>query len=104
MQARPVPPMASEPWQSPLTERIAREFAGRELQFATYLGQRFITIDPAAASRLVEYLKSEEDFDYLVDLTAVDFLPRDPRFDLVYILYSFGLNQRIRVKARVREG
>jgi NADH-quinone oxidoreductase subunit C len=103
MQQKPVPPMATEPWHSQLTERIGREFAGRELEFATYLGQSFITIDPAAVPRLIEYLKVEEDFDYLVDLTAVDFLPRDPRFDLVYILYSFSLNERIRVKTRIHD-
>ena len=42
------------------------------------------------------------DFDYLVDLTAVDYPKRPERFDLVYILYSFARNERIRVKTMHR--
>jgi NADH-quinone oxidoreductase subunit C len=40
-------------------------------------------------------------FDFLAELTAVDFLPREPRFEVVYILVSTELAQRIRVKVRV---
>jgi NADH-quinone oxidoreductase subunit C len=41
------------------------------------------------------------DFDFLAELTAVDFAPREPRFELVYILVSTGLRHRIRVKVRL---
>ena len=47
---------------------------------------------------VLEYLKLEADFDYLVDMTAVDWPKRAERFDLVYILYSFARNERVRVK------
>ena len=43
-------------------------------------------------------------FDYLSDLTAVDWPPREKRFDVVYCLYSTTLRQRLRVKARVADG
>ncbi len=44
-------------------------------------------------------------FDYLSDLTAVDWPARaGKRFDLVASLYSIRLRQRVRVKARVAEG
>ena len=42
-------------------------------------------------------------FDLLVDLTAVDFLGREPRFEVVYHLHSMRLNHRLRVKIRVAE-
>jgi NADH-quinone oxidoreductase subunit C len=43
-------------------------------------------------------------FDYLSDLTAVDWPARpEKRFDLVANLYSTTLRQRLRVKARVAE-
>jgi NADH-quinone oxidoreductase subunit C len=43
-------------------------------------------------------------FDYLSDLTAVDWPARGgQRFDLVASLYSMKLRQRVRVKARVAE-
>jgi NADH-quinone oxidoreductase subunit C len=52
----------------------------------------------------LELLKSQAGFDYLVDVTAVDYPKRAERFDLVYIVYSFSRNQRIRVKTRIPDG
>ena len=59
-----------------------------------------------AADRLLEiarYSRDEEDFDLLVDLTAVDWPKREKRFDLVLNLYSFPKNERLRIKALVAE-
>ena len=52
---------------------------------------------PDAAIPMLEYLKLEADFDYLVDITAVDWPKRAERFDLVYIVYSFP-QQRARAR------
>jgi NADH-quinone oxidoreductase subunit C len=43
-------------------------------------------------------------FDFLLDLTAVDYPSRPQRFDVVYHLYSFRANARMRVKTRAAEG
>ena len=59
---------------------------------------------PEAAVPVVEYLKVEADFDYLVDITAVDWPKRAERFDLFYILYSFARNERVRIKTRIADG
>jgi NADH-quinone oxidoreductase subunit C len=39
-----------------------------------------------------------------VDVTAVDWKKREPRFDVVYHFYSFSKNDRIRVKCGVADG
>jgi len=54
---------------------------------------------------LVEFLKNDRNclFSSLVDITAVDFPTRDPRFDVVYHFLSMYQNHRIRVKVAVRE-
>jgi NADH-quinone oxidoreductase subunit C len=41
-------------------------------------------------------------FDFLAELTAVDFWPREPRFELVYVLVSIERRARLRLKVRVR--
>src|SRR2546427_8467535 len=41
-------------------------------------------------------------FAFLAELTAVDFWPREPRFELVYILVSIEHRHRLRVKVRLR--
>lgn len=42
-------------------------------------------------------------YDFLVDLTAVDYRDRSPRFDLIYIFYSFERNERVIEKLQVDE-
>ena len=44
------------------------------------------------------------DFKMFMDFTIVDWLDRDPRFELVYHLYSVTKNIRLRLKVGVKEG
>jgi NADH-quinone oxidoreductase subunit C len=43
-------------------------------------------------------------YNFLEDVTAVDWYPTEPRFQISYSILSFGLKQRIRVVARIAEG
>src|SRR6185436_10712491 len=43
----------------------------------------------------------ELQFNVLVEVTAADYLPRDPRFEVVYHLLSVSKKLRLRVKVRV---
>ena len=101
---KPPPPMAATPWESDLTRSLKAQFGDKILEFASYLGQNFLVARTEAVVPILEFLKLEQDFDYLVDLTAVDYPKREARFDVVYILYSFASNERIRVKTAVAEG
>ena len=58
---------------------------------------------PEALSKILGFLKNDPrmHFDMLVDITAVDYLERKPRFEVVYHLLSLPLNQRIRIKTRI---
>jgi NADH-quinone oxidoreductase subunit C len=40
-------------------------------------------------------------FEFLAELTAIDYWPREPRFDVVYILVSIVYGARLRLKVRV---
>jgi NADH-quinone oxidoreductase subunit C len=40
-------------------------------------------------------------YSFLAELTAADFWPREPRFELIYILVSIAHRDRIRVKVRL---
>ncbi|HYW43061.1 MAG TPA: NADH-quinone oxidoreductase subunit C [Bryobacteraceae bacterium] len=104
--APPKPPatMAATPWDSDLTRELKERFGDRIVETSTYLGQNFIVTKPDAAVTVLEYLKLEADFDYLVDVTAVDWPKRPERFDLVYIVYSFARNERVRIKTYIAEG
>jgi NADH-quinone oxidoreductase subunit C len=102
----PKPPavMAATPWDSDLARELKERFGDRITETSTYLGQNFIVAKPDSAIAVLEYLKLEADFDYLVDITAVDWPKRAERFDVVYILYSFPRNERVRVKTYIADG
>src|SRR5580704_15158370 len=40
-------------------------------------------------------------FGFLAELTAVDYWPREPRFELVYVLVSIEHRERLRLKVRL---
>ena len=54
---------------------------------------------------MIKFLKDYEHllFDQLIDITAIDYPSRELRFDIVYILISLTLNQRIIIKSPVNE-
>ena len=59
-----------------------------------------------ARERLVEiaqYSRDDEQFNFLTDLTAVDWPKREKRFDVVLNLYSFLKNERLRLKVHAAE-
>ncbi|WP_291729948.1 NADH-quinone oxidoreductase subunit C [Leisingera sp. F5] len=64
-----------------------------------------IDVTPSNIAGLVEFLKSDANckFSTLVDITAVDYPDRAKRFDVVYHFLSMYRNQRIRLRAAVRE-
>ena len=49
------------------------------------------------------YLRSEAGFDRLSGITAVDWWPRSPRFEIVYLLHSTAKKQRVRLIVHVDE-
>jgi NADH-quinone oxidoreductase subunit C len=70
----------------------------------SYLGQNFLVVDSSLVPELLQVLRDREHFDYLVDVTALHYPQREKQFDLVWILYSFPRNERIRVKTMVADG
>jgi NADH-quinone oxidoreductase subunit C len=69
---------------------------GVDAQLTVYVSRDHL---PAVARALREH--HDLHFDLLVDLTAVDFLPREPRFEIVYMLVSIEQRARLRLKVRL---
>ena len=63
--------------------------------------ERTLIVEPSKIVELCRYLKDEEKFNRLSTITAVDWHPAEPRFEVVYHLHSIELNQRLRLKARL---
>ena len=96
--------MAAISWDDEFTRSLSAKFGERISQFATYVGQNFLVVESKAVAELFEVLRDDWEFEFLVDMTVVDYPSRPSRFELVYILYSFSQNQRLRVKSSVALG
>ncbi|MBP1623025.1 MAG: nuoC [Acidobacteria bacterium] len=66
-------------------------------------GDPTAVIRPEHLLKVAGFLKTDPrlQFNVLIDITAVDYPERNPRFDLVYQLLSLPFNRRIRLKAPV---
>ena len=67
--------------------------------------QSTIYVSRDALPAIARALRDRPDlrFGVLVDVTAVDFWPREPRFEVVYVLLSMEHRARLRVKVRLGE-
>lgn len=65
-----------------------------------------VTVSSTDLVDFVLFLRDDRDclFRQLIDITAVDHLGREPRFDVVYHFLSLKKNLRIRVKVPVADG
>jgi NADH-quinone oxidoreductase subunit C len=80
-----------------LCERLAG--AGREPVFAH--GLLAVPLPRGALLDTVTLLKGEFGFDLFLDVTAVDWPEREPRFDVVHHFYSTRDHVRVRLKTAV---
>jgi NADH-quinone oxidoreductase subunit C len=71
------------------------------LETTEQFGETTLIADPARIVDLCRHLKSQESFIRLSAVTAVDWHPAEPRFEVVYHLHSIEKNQRVRVKCRI---
>ena len=89
----------------PLVVALAVAVPGAVLGAKKMVGQTTVEIAPGKLVEACRHLKDAETFTFLVDLTAVDWKERAPRFDVVYWLHSFDRgNARVRLKVGVADG
>jgi NADH-quinone oxidoreductase subunit C len=91
------------PWDSPMIAKLKSAY-GSGLEPLTYLGQDYMVVDRSLIPEILQVLRNEEQFDYCVDITAVHYPKREKQFDVLWVLYSFPRNQRIRVKTQILDG
>jgi NADH-quinone oxidoreductase subunit C len=88
-----------------LGEIIAGAFPGSVAGYRIANGELTVNVRPGDVVQLAAFLRDDErcQFWSIIDITAVDWPGREPRFDVVYHLLSPKQNLRIRVKLEVDE-
>jgi NADH-quinone oxidoreductase subunit C len=88
---------------SALFDRIREALAPKLGESSVEHGILVLRIEPQALLGVVGALKDQFRFDLFSDVTAVDWLGREPRFEVVWHFYSTMHRLRVRIKARVSE-
>jgi NADH-quinone oxidoreductase subunit C len=100
--AKPAAPLPT-PWDSPMVAKLKQSY-GSGVEALTHLGQNYMVVDRSTIPEILQILRNEEEFDYCVDITAVHYPTREKQFEVVWVLYSFPRNERIRVKTQIADG
>lgn len=89
-----------------IKDALKAEFGDAVTGDVTFRGQLSITVDKERVVDICTFLRDDARFafDMLTDLTAVDNFGSEPRFSVIYNLYSLTKNQRVRLKAPIAEG
>jgi NADH-quinone oxidoreductase subunit C len=101
--AKPTGPVP-EPWDSEVIAALRQQYGSGIVEASRYLGQKYVIVDNSILAEILLRMRDAEGFNYCVDITAVHYPKREQQFDVVYVLYSFPHNERIRVKTRIKDG
>ena len=68
-------------------------------------GDATARVEAAQLISVLRFLRDDPElgFDVLIDITAVDYGEREPRFEVVYHLYAIAYKHRLRIKTGVPE-
>ena len=93
-----------------VTERIQAQFGDAVLGTHAFRGDETVIIRREDLHALMAFLRDDAAmaFNFLMDVTAVDYLtypePKPTRYELVYHLYSLRWGHRVRIKVPVAVG
>ena len=86
-----------------LLNRFTKAFEAK-LQLKTeFRGETTYTIAASDLRTVAKFCRDELSFDYLIDITSIDNFGEEPRFEIVYHLYSMSDGIHLRFKLKVPE-
>jgi len=86
-------------------KKLKEKFNEIDFELSEYLDELTIKLPKEHVVKVCEFLKKDSDMEFLLcqDITAIDWAKRKNRFTVVYHIYSFKNNFRLRLKADVGE-
>jgi NADH-quinone oxidoreductase subunit C len=104
-EAAPAEAPAAITPNSPVLQRLVDGFGDKVLSTHEFRGDATAIVDRTALVDVCKLLRDDPGlaFDFLMDVTAVDYIGRKPRFEVVYHLYSLEKNHRVRLKVPLEE-
>jgi NADH-quinone oxidoreductase subunit C len=86
-----------------LLNSLVRLFRGKILSRVEFRSETTFTLAPENLREIAQFCRDELSFDYLLDISSVDNFGYEPRFEVVYELYSLKLGVHLRLKIAISE-
>jgi NADH-quinone oxidoreductase subunit C len=85
---------------------LQERFGDEILETHSFRGDDTVAVRPGRIVEILRFLREDPalSFDFLTDLCGVHYPEHEYEYEVVYHLYSFRDNRRLRVKARIFEG
>jgi len=91
--------------ENSILTRLKEKIPQSVVKASEFRGELTVVVNKEHIVPVCAFLRDDPElcFDFLSDLTAVDWLTRVPRFDVIYNLYSIEKNHRVRLKVRLEQ-
>ncbi|MDR3674374.1 MAG: NADH-quinone oxidoreductase subunit C [Acidobacteriota bacterium] len=101
--AAPKAPVKPDPWSSPLLDELQKRFPGAISEAVIFRNMPSLNVAKEHLVAICQFLKGPDGGAYtlLTDETAADYPKRERRFDVVYHLYTFEGNTRLRLRVQL---
>jgi NADH-quinone oxidoreductase subunit C len=86
-----------------LLERLGQSFGSKIQNKTEFRGETSYAVDANDLREIANLCRDELSFDYLIDITSIDDFGEEPRFEIIYHLYSLPHSVHLRLKLKVPE-
>ena len=88
-----------------LIDVVRQKFGENVIDSHSRLGNDTVIVERDAIATIIEFLRDDPGtkLDFLRDLTAVDYMRRIPRFEVVYVLYSMEHKHQLLIRVPLQE-
>ena len=86
-----------------LLDSLGKAFRSKVQQATEFRGEMTCAIAAGDLREIAKFCRDELSFDYLIDITSIDDFGEEPRFEIVYHLYSMPHTAHLRLKLKVPE-
>ncbi len=84
-------------------QSIQKLFSKAVVSTLEFRGEHTAVVELGELRAVLAHCREELGFDYLIDISSLDHEGEEPRFEMVYELYSLAGGVHLRVRARVSE-
>src|SRR5438046_8699718 len=84
-------------------DSLGQAFGGKLQHRTEFRCETTYAIAPSDLREIAKFCCAELSFDYLLDITSIDNFGEEPRFEIVYHLYSMPHTVHLRLKLKLSE-